>query len=192
MSSQGSQGSRGSSDLQTRAARVKLLLLDVDGVLTDGRVILNGGSSESKNFHIRDGISMVWAQRVGLKVGLLSARSSPTTTQRAAQLGITLMYQGVQSKIESYDHIVGEVSVADDEVAYMGDDIVDLAVLERVGLATAPADAVDEVRSRVHWVSSRPGGNGAVRELIEMILRAQGHWDDIVASYRAAAPVRGA
>jgi 3-deoxy-D-manno-octulosonate 8-phosphate phosphatase (KDO 8-P phosphatase) len=178
-----------SSELTSRAARVKLLLFDVDGVLTDGQVVLHGDGTESKNFHIRDGISMVWAQRVGLKVGMLSARSSTTTTQRAAQLGITLMYQGVQSKIESFDQIVGDVCVDDDEVAYMGDDIVDLAVLERVGLSAAPADAVEEVRSRVHWVSQRKGGDGAVRELIELILRAQGHWDGLVASYRAATPV---
>jgi 3-deoxy-D-manno-octulosonate 8-phosphate phosphatase (KDO 8-P phosphatase) len=176
-------------EVEAKAKRVKLLLLDVDGVLTDGQVVLHGDGTESKHFHIRDGISMVWAQRVGLRVGMLSARSSPTTTQRAAQLGITLMYQGVQSKIESYDQIVGDVCVEDDEVAYMGDDIVDLAVLERVGLATAPADAVEEVRTRVHWVSQWHGGHGAVRELIEIILRAQGHWDGIVASYRAATPV---
>ena len=188
MSSQGSQGSRGSSDLQTRAARVKLLLLDVDGVLTDGRVILNGGSSESKNFHIRDGISMVWAQRVGLKVGLLSARSSPTTTQRAAQLGITLMYQGVQSKIESYDHIVGEVSVADDEVAYMGDDVNDLPAMLQAGLSAAPADAAFEVRAQAFMVTDARGGHGCFREFVEAILRARGEWESLMQTIGAALP----
>ncbi|MCC7417849.1 MAG: HAD hydrolase family protein [Acidobacteria bacterium] len=176
------------SEVQQRAARIKLLLLDVDGVLTDGKVVIHGDATESKHFDIKDGIAMVWAQRAGLKVGMLSARSSPTTVHRAAQLGITLMYQGVQRKIDTFDHIVGDVCVDDDEVAYMGDDIVDLAVLERVGLAAAPADAVDEVRARVHWVSRRNGGDGAVRELIELILRAQGRWDEIVASYRQATP----
>lgn len=176
-------------ELLTRCTRVKLLLFDVDGVLTDGKVLIHGDGSESKTFDIKDGISMVWAQRVGLKVGMLSARFSPSTDRRAAQLGITLIYQGVQSKIESYDQIVGDVCVDDEEVAYMGDDIVDLAVLERTGLSAAPADAVEDVRARVHWVSRRNGGDGAARELIELILRAQGHWDGIVASYRAAAPV---
>src|SRR3972149_367231 len=128
------------SEVHAKAARIKLLLVDVDGVLTDGKVVIHGDGTESKKFDIKDGISMVWAQRVGLTVGLLSARSSPSTAQRAAQLGITLMYQGVQSKIESYDQIVGDVCVDDDEVAYMGDDIVDLAVLDRVGLSAAPAD----------------------------------------------------
>ena len=174
------------SEVHAKAARIKLLLFDVDGVLTDGKVVIHGDGTESKNFDIKDGISMVWAQRVGLTVGMLSARSSPSTAQRAAQLGVTLMYQGVQSKIETYDQIVGDVCVDDEEVAYMGDDIVDLAVLERVGLSSAPADAAAEVRSRVHWVSQRKGGDGAARELIELILRAQGRWEGIVESYLTA------
>ena len=171
--------------LSAKAARIKLILLDVDGVLTDGAVVIFGDGSESKRFHIRDGIALVWAQRSGITVGLLSARQSPTTAQRAAQLGITLIHQGVASKINTYDQIVGDMVLSDEEVAYMGDDIVDLAVLARAGLSAAPSDAVAEVRSRVDFVSTRPGGNGAVRELVEMILRAQGHWDPLVAAYEA-------
>ena len=169
--------------LTAKAAGVKLLLLDVDGVLTDGAVVLHGDSTESKRFHIRDGIAMVWAQRSGITVGLLSARYSPTTAQRAAQLGITLVHQGVASKIDTYDQIVGDMVLSDTEVAYMGDDIVDLAVIGRVGLAAAPADAVAEVRLRVDFVSVHRGGEGAVREFIELILRAQGIWDSIVSMY---------
>jgi 3-deoxy-D-manno-octulosonate 8-phosphate phosphatase (KDO 8-P phosphatase) len=172
--------------LQAKAARIKLILFDVDGVLTDGKVLIHGDGTESKNFDIKDGISMVWAQRVGLIVGILSARASASTGQRAAQLGITLVHQGVQDKLVAYDQIVGDVCVDDEEVAYMGDDVVDLAVLERVGLSTAPADAVDEVRSRVAWVSRRNGGDGAARELVELILRAQGRWEGVIASYVAA------
>ena len=145
--------------------------------------MLHGDGSESKQFHIRDGIVMVWAQRVGLKIGLLSARMSATTTERAAQLGITLVHQGVPSKIEAYDEIVGDIGLNDEEVAYMGDDIVDIAVLARVGLAAAPADAVPEVRERVHWIAPSAGGCGAARELLELILRAQGRWDAIVRSF---------
>ena len=163
--------------------RIRLVLFDVDGVLTDGRVILHGDGSESKQFHIRDGIVMVWAQRVGLKIGLLSARTSATTAERAAQLGITLVHQGVASKIEAYDEIVGDIGLNDEEVAYMGDDIVDIAVLSRVGLSAAPADAVREVRERVHWVAPSGGGAGAARDLLELILRAQGRWDAIVRSF---------
>ena len=163
--------------------RIRLVLFDVDGVLTDGRVILHGDGSESKQFHIRDGIVMVWAQRVGLKIGLLSARTSATTAERAAQLGITLVHQGVASKIEAYDEIVGDIGLNDEEVAYMGDDIVDIAVLTRVGLSAAPADAVPEVRERVHWLAPSSGGAGAARDLLELILRAQGRWDAIVRSF---------
>ena len=172
-------------ELAAKAAKVKLILLDVDGVLTDGAVVIYGDGSESKRFHIRDGIALVWAQRAGITVGLLSARHSPTTAQRAAQLGITLVHQGVASKISTYDQIVGDMVLSDDEVAYMGDDIVDLAVLARVGLSAAPADAVAEVRSRVNFLSKCPGGEGAVRELVELILRAKSQWDPLVATYEA-------
>src|SRR5262245_11673404 len=170
-------------ELTARAARIRLVLFDVDGVLTDGRVLLHADGTESKQFHIRDGIVMVWAQRVGLTIGLLSARNSKTTTERAAQLGITLVHQGVPSKIDAYDEIVGDIGLSDDQVAYMGDDIVDIGVLSRVGLAAAPADAVAEVRDRVHWIARAAGGAGAARELLELILRAQGRWDAIVRSF---------
>ena len=175
------------SALAAKAAQVKLILLDVDGVLTDGAVVIFGDGSESKRFHIRDGIALVWAQRAGITVGLLSARHSATTAQRAAQLGITLVHQGVASKIKTYDQIVGDMVLSDEEVAYMGDDIVDLAVLARAGLSAAPANAVAEVRARVDFVSAYPGGEGAVRELVEMILRAHGRWDPLVATYEAEA-----
>jgi 3-deoxy-D-manno-octulosonate 8-phosphate phosphatase (KDO 8-P phosphatase) len=169
--------------MHSQLSAIKLLLLDVDGVLTDGTVIVQSDGGESKPFAIRDGIALVWAQRVGLKVGILSARKSATTTHRAAQLGITLIYQGVSSKAEAYERILADERLTDAEVAYMGDDIVDLAVLARAGWSTAPADAVAEVRSRVHWVSPSGGGRGAVRELVEMVLRAQNLWDGVVASY---------
>jgi len=169
--------------LQSKAAAVRLILFDVDGVLTDGRVLVHSDGTESKSFAIRDGIALVWAQRSKIKVGLLSARYSPTTPHRAAQLGITLIYQGVPSKIEAYERILEAERLSDQDVAYMADDIVDLAVLGRAGFSCAPADAVPEVRSRVDWVSRCNGGDGAARELVELILRAQGSWDAVVASY---------
>jgi 3-deoxy-D-manno-octulosonate 8-phosphate phosphatase (KDO 8-P phosphatase) len=169
--------------LQSKAAAVRLILFDVDGVLTDGRVIVHSDGSESKSFAIRDGIAIVWAQRSNVRVGLLSARHSPTTPHRAAQLGITLIHQGVTSKIEAYERILEAERLSDQDVAYMADDIVDLAVLRRAGFSCAPADAVPEVRSRVDWVSRFNGGDGAARELVELILRAQGSWDAVVSSY---------
>jgi 3-deoxy-D-manno-octulosonate 8-phosphate phosphatase (KDO 8-P phosphatase) len=169
--------------MQVRAARVRLVLFDVDGVLTDGTVLFHADGSESKRFNIRDGIAMVWTERAGLTVGLLSARFSPTTTHRAAQLGIRLVHQGVADKLDAYGLILQQTGLDDVAVAYMADDILDLPVLRRVGLATAPADAAREVRERVHWVSPSPGGGGAARELLELILRAQGRWDPIVATF---------
>jgi 3-deoxy-D-manno-octulosonate 8-phosphate phosphatase (KDO 8-P phosphatase) len=166
-----------------RAKQIKLILFDVDGVLTDGRVQIHADGSESKTFGIRDGIAMVWAQRAGISVGFLSARLSPTTPHRAAQLGITLVYHGVQSKLATYEQILSDRNLHDGDVAYMGDDVVDLAVLGRVGLAAAPADAVDEVRSRAHWISTANAGSGAARELIELVLKAQNLWENVVTSY---------
>ncbi|MGC4084212.1 MAG: HAD-IIIA family hydrolase [Vicinamibacterales bacterium] len=170
-------------EIDGRAAAIRMILFDVDGVLTDGRVVINSDGSESKSFFIRDGIAMVWAQRAGIKVGLLSARLSPTTPHRAAQLGITLVYHGVSSKLATYERILADHNLTDDAIAYMGDDVVDLAVLNRVGLAMAPGDCVDEVRARAHWVTQAPGGAGAAREVIERILRVQGHWDGIIQAY---------
>jgi 3-deoxy-D-manno-octulosonate 8-phosphate phosphatase (KDO 8-P phosphatase) len=168
-----------------RAARIRLVLFDVDGVLTDGKILLHADGTESKQFDIKDGTAIVWAQRCDLQVGLLSARTSAATAQRAAQLGITLVNQGVSSKLDTYETIVRDLRIDDDAVAYMGDDVLDLPVLGRVGLSAAPADAVNEVRSRVHWVSRANGGDGAARELIEMLLRERGAWDGLMAAYLA-------
>jgi 3-deoxy-D-manno-octulosonate 8-phosphate phosphatase (KDO 8-P phosphatase) len=173
--------------IDEKAARVRLILFDVDGVLTDGKILLHADGTESKVFDIKDGSGIVWAQRLGLRVGFLSARSSSATAQRAAQLGITLVHQGVANKLETYDQIADTLMLDDDEIAYMGDDILDLPVLSRVGLATAPADAADDVRTRVHWVAQAKGGAGAARELIELILRSQGLWDSVIATYLADA-----
>jgi 3-deoxy-D-manno-octulosonate 8-phosphate phosphatase (KDO 8-P phosphatase) len=170
-----------------RAARIRLLLFDVDGVLTDGTVIMHADGTESKGFHIRDGAALVWAQRVGLPVGLISARASRATTQRAAQLAIRIVVQGVASKLAAYEQIIRDANLEDEAVAYMGDDLVDLPVLARAGLASAPADAAAEVRATVHWTSQATGGRGAVRELVEMVLKAQQRWDDVVRQFQPQA-----
>lgn len=169
-----------------KATRIRLLLFDVDGVLTDGVVLMHADGTESKRFHIRDGAAMVWAQRAGLSVGLLSARSSAATAQRAAQLAIRIVSQGFGNKLEGYERILGETGFRDEAVAFMGDDLLDLPVLARAGLSAAPADAAPEVRERVDWVSSCTGGRGAVREFIEMVLRAQERWDGVISLYLAS------
>ena len=162
---------------------IKLLLFDVDGVLTDGTIVVHGDGTESKQFNIRDGSAIVWAQRAGLTVGLLSARSAAATAVRAAQLGITTVVQGMGNKLAGYEQILSGAGLADDQVGYMGDDLQDLPVLRRAGFSAAPADAAPEVRRAVQWVSSSAGGHGAVRECIEHVLRAQGQWQAAVGDY---------
>ena len=166
--------------LETKAKGVKLLLFDVDGVLTDGKILMHPDGTESKQFDIKDGTGLVWAQRAGLKVGVLSARSSAATAQRAAQLGITIVHQGVPSKIRAYDAILRQHGLTDADVAYMGDDVLDLPVITRAGLSASPSDAVDEVRTRVDYVSRASGGAGAARELVELVLKSQDRWERLL------------
>jgi 3-deoxy-D-manno-octulosonate 8-phosphate phosphatase (KDO 8-P phosphatase) len=170
-------------EIDARARAVRLLLFDVDGVLTDGRILLHADGTESKQYHIRDGTALVWARRAGLLTGLLSARTSMATTQRAQQLSISIVRQGVDDKLVAYREILEDQGLTDAEVAFMGDDWLDLPVLGQVGLACAPADAAPEVRARVHWVSRCGGGAGAVRELVEVVLRAQGRLQELLDRY---------
>ena len=162
---------------------IKLLLFDVDGVLTDGSILVHADGSESKQFNIRDGAGIVWAQRAGLTVGLLSARLADATSVRAAQLGIRIVVQGAANKLAGYDQILADHGLTDAQVGYMGDDLQDLPVLRRAAFSAAPADAAPEVRAAVQWVSASGGGHGAARECIEHVLRAQGVWRSAVADY---------
>jgi 3-deoxy-D-manno-octulosonate 8-phosphate phosphatase (KDO 8-P phosphatase) len=162
---------------------IKLLLFDVDGVLTDGTILIHGDGTESKSFNIRDGAGLVWAQRAGLSVGLLSARLADATSIRAAQLGITTVVQGAVNKLAGYEQILKDAGLTDAQVGYMGDDLQDLPVLRRAGFSAAPADAAPEVRAAVQWVSASGGGRGAARECVEHVLRAQGLWRGAVAEF---------
>jgi 3-deoxy-D-manno-octulosonate 8-phosphate phosphatase (KDO 8-P phosphatase) len=166
-----------------RARRIRVVLFDVDGVLTDGGVYVHPDGTESKRFDIKDGAAIVIARRAGLTVGLLSARQSASTLHRARQLGIDPVRQGVSDKAAAFDDLLRAQDWLLEEVAYMGDDVVDLPVLMRVGLAACPADAVPEVQAVAHLVSPRPGGHGAARSLIEDILRSQGRWDALIATH---------
>lgn len=170
-------------EIESRARAVRLLLFDVDGVLTDGRILLHADGTESKQYHIRDGTGLVWARRAGLLTGLLSARTSMATTQRAQQLSIPIVRQGVDDKLSAYQDILDDQGLTDADVAFMGDDWLDLPVLGRAGLSCAPADAAPEVRERVHWVSRFGGGAGAARDLVELVLRAQGRWQELFDRY---------
>ncbi len=169
-------------DIEAKARRIRLVLFDVDGVLTDGTVLIHPDGSESKPFAIKDGIAIVLAERLGLLTGVLSGRASAATRHRARQLGMSIIRENVGVKRAVYEEILQAHGLRDDEVAYMGDDLLDLPVLSCAGLSAAPSDAAPEVRDRVHWVSRACGGRGAARDLIEMVLRAQGKWDAAVAS----------
>jgi 3-deoxy-D-manno-octulosonate 8-phosphate phosphatase (KDO 8-P phosphatase) len=169
--------------LEARARTIRLVLLDVDGVLTDGTVAVAASGDEWKAFSIRDGAAIVWAKRAGLEIGLLSGRASEATSRRAKELDITIVLQGETDKRAAYLHLVTSMGLKDDQVAYMGDDLIDLPVLRRVGLSAAPRDACEDVRSRVHYVTDSFAGHGAVREFLELILRGRGRWDTLLRAH---------
>jgi 3-deoxy-D-manno-octulosonate 8-phosphate phosphatase (KDO 8-P phosphatase) len=172
--------------LLERARKTRLLMMDVDGVLTDGRIIQDGHGHELKVFDVKDGHGIVMAHRAKLRTALISGRESETITRRAEELGIELVFQKIWNKLEVYEKILVDTELTHDEVAYIGDDLIDIPLLRRVGLAVAVADAVDEAKAAAHLITQRPGGQGAVREVIELILRAQGHWDSLLERYTKA------
>jgi 3-deoxy-D-manno-octulosonate 8-phosphate phosphatase (KDO 8-P phosphatase) len=173
--------------LQLRARKTKLLLVDVDGVLTDGRFFYvprpGGGLVETKMFHSRDGLGFRLAHQAGLKTGFISGRRSPAVEYRAKELGVHFLKQYAREKLEPYEEILREARLKDEEVCYVGDDIVDLPVLRRVGLAVGVAGGHKLLHRYVHYTTKQPGGMGAVREVIELILSAQGKWDAVVKHY---------
>lgn len=160
--------------IQSKAKKIKLLLLDVDGVLTDGRIVLDNQGNELKAFHVRDGHGIVMAQRAGIIVGLITGRKSEVVNIRARELGINEVYQGAHEKITVYDSILKKYGFHDDDVAYMGDDVVDVGIFKRTGLAVTVADADPSVAPHVDMVTKTAGGRGAVREFINLILKHQG------------------
>ncbi len=169
--------------LLERARKIRLLIMDVDGVLTDGRIIQDSYGHELKVFDVKDGHGIVMAHRAKLRTALISGRQSETITRRAQELGIEIVYQNIWNKLEVYEKVLAQTHCTHEEVAYIGDDLVDIPLLRRVGLAVAVADAVDEVKASAHLITQRAGGQGAVREVIEYILRAQGAWDALLARY---------
>ena len=173
-----------SKQLQARARKIRLLLMDVDGVLTDGKIYYlprpGGGFFETKAFHCRDGLGIRIAHRAGLKTGIISGRSSPALEYRVKELGIHFLQQGALEKLEPYQTILRAARLKDEEVCYVGDDIVDLPLFTRVGLAVAVADGDESLARHVHYVTKAPGGAGAVRETVELILSAQGKWKGVL------------
>jgi 3-deoxy-D-manno-octulosonate 8-phosphate phosphatase (KDO 8-P phosphatase) len=173
--------------LTEKASKIRLLLMDVDGVMTDGHLYNvpgpDGKMAETKGFDSQDGIALQWCARLGIVTGLISGRVSPATVERATQCKFKYIYQGHTEKIPILEEILADAKVSRDEVAYIGDDLTDVVVMRRVGLAIATANARPEVKPIAHHVTSASGGSGAVRETIELILKAQGKWDEILRHY---------
>ncbi|HEY0405064.1 MAG TPA: HAD hydrolase family protein [Pyrinomonadaceae bacterium] len=171
------------AEIEKRAARVKLLLMDCDGVLTDGRITLLPGGDEHKSFHTRDGHGLVLLHRAGLSSGIISGRTSSAVERRARDLGIRYVRQGTWDKIVEFEETIAEAGVDDSETAFIGDDVTDIPLMQRVGLAVAVADATEETRAVAHYVTQLPGGFGAVREVTDLILKAQGRWAELMRKY---------
>ena len=171
------------AEVERRAARVKLLLLDCDGVLTDGRITLFADGDEQKSFHTRDGHGLVLLHRAGLQSGIISGRTSSAVERRARDLGIAHVRQGTHNKIIEFAEVVAAAGVSEQEVAFVGDDVTDIPLMRRAVLAVAVADAGSETRAAAHYVTQLPGGFGAVREVCELILKAQGRWAELMRRY---------
>jgi 3-deoxy-D-manno-octulosonate 8-phosphate phosphatase (KDO 8-P phosphatase) len=175
-----------SQALAERCRKLRLILSDVDGVMTDGTVLFLPDGRELKPFHIRDGLGIVLAQRAGLRVGIVSGRSSEVVARRAAELGMTIVLQGVRDKRAALRELLEREALHPSQVAYIGDDLNDLPAMQQVGLSAAPADAAREVREQAFMLTEAKGGQGCLRELIEAILRARGDWDGLVADFGSA------
>ncbi len=169
--------------MRERLKAIKLLLLDVDGVMTDGRIIYTSDGSETKAFDVKDGHGLKLLQRAGVKVGIITGRQSDIVLRRAKELGIELVYQNAKNKLVPFQDILKREKLTPEQVAYVGDDVVDLPILSRVGFAATVADAVDDIKPYVHYVTVREGGRGAVREICDLLLKEAGLWDDVTGRY---------
>ncbi len=167
------------AELKARLAAIKLFLCDVDGILTDSSVFI-GQNEETKRFHIRDGLGLVMLRKEGIKVGWVSNRPSPATTKRADELQIDFLVQSKGNKVEAVESILAATGFKWEQTCYMGDDVVDLGVLKRAGVAATVADAIAEARNASHYVTRAKGGRGGVREVAELVLKAQNRWSRLV------------
>lgn len=163
-----------------RLKKIRLLICDVDGVLTDGKIIYDAKGVESKNFHVQDGLGLALLKQNGLKTAIISARASDVVAHRAKDLSIEHVYTGAFPKMNAYVALIKDLNINDEQVCFVGDDLPDLAVMKRVGFAVAVANATVEIKKVAHYTTRRFGGDGAVREVVEKILKAQGIWSKIL------------
>ncbi|HEX8947758.1 MAG TPA: HAD-IIIA family hydrolase [Dissulfurispiraceae bacterium] len=171
---------------ETIAKGIKLLILDVDGVLTDGGIILDNDGNEYKVFHVRDGHGIKMLQKAGIQIAIITGRDSRVVDRRARELGITEIYQKCHKKTVAYEELIGRLGIAEQAVAYIGDDVVDIPLFKRVALAVAVADSVDEAKAEAMLVTKARGGRGAVREICDLILKANGKWKLLLDEYNQA------
>ncbi len=169
--------------MNQRFQNIRLLLLDVDGVMTDGRIIYDNSGVETKAFDVKDGHGIKLLQRAGVQVGIITGRESMVVAHRAKELGLEILYQGAKIKLVPYEEILEKLGLVDEQVAYMGDDVVDLPILSRVGFAATVADAVDDIKPYVDYVTTREGGRGAVREVCDYLLKRSGKWPMVTDRY---------
>ncbi len=171
------------ASIKEKAKKIKLLIFDVDGVLTDGRIILDNEGNELKSFDVRDGHGIRMFIKAGFHVALITGRHSKVVERRARELGIEDVFQKCYKKVAAYEQVVGKFGVSDEEVAYLGDDVVDIPLFRRVGLAVAVADACAEAKKAAVHITKASGGRGAARELCELILKANGKWKELLDEY---------
>ena len=171
------------SEIQERAAVIKLLLMDCDGVLTDGRIWVLEGGEDQKTFHTRDGLGIELLHRAGLSSGIISGRTSSAVEHRAQGLGMSFVWQGCEDKQKAFSDTLAQAGLTNGEVAFVGDDLNDIPLMLQSGLGVAVADAAPETREHAHYVTNARGGRGAIREVVELILKSQGRWDELVKHY---------
>ena len=170
-------------NLKDRIKKIKLLVLDVDGVLTDGRIILDHEGQEIKIFNVLDGFGIVLFKRLGYKTAIISARCAKAVTARAADLGVDKIYQDANPKIQAYQQLLKELDLNDEDVCFVGDDLPDLAILKRAGFAASVPNARPEIKREAHYITKKEAGHGAVREIVELILKTQGKWKEVLERY---------
>jgi 3-deoxy-D-manno-octulosonate 8-phosphate phosphatase (KDO 8-P phosphatase) len=169
--------------IEERARKIKLLILDVDGVLTDSRIVYDNFGDELKCFNVYDGFGMTILYRAGIKSVIITAKKTNIVMRRAKDMRVAKVYADYK-KLKIYEKVLKKFKVKDEEVCFMGDDLIDLPVLKRVGLSIAPPEAIEEVKNSSHYITKKSGGKGAVREVIEIILKSQGLWDNVTNEYR--------
>ena len=170
-------------NLKGRALKIKWCIFDVDGVLTDGKIIYDSEGNELKQFNVKDGLGINLLHKAGIKTAIITSRSSSVVQKRALELGITEVIQNAKNKLEAYGYLKEKYNIADEEILYIGDDLVDIPVLKRVGFPVCVKDAVNELKDLVSYVTRKKGGEGTVREIAELILKLQGKYEDVIKDY---------